>query len=244
MKKTALITGATRGIGNEIAKMFAIDGYNVVINYLNSEETAENLCKQLYEKGYNAMKVKADVSNREEVEMMIKTVQNKFGDIDVLVNNAGIAQQKLFTEISNLDWDRIFDVNVKGVFNCSQMVLPKMIQNKKGKIINISSMWGLTGASCEVHYSASKAAVIGLTKALAKEVGPSNIQVNCVAPGVINTDMNADLNNQDIEDIKEQTPLGMIGSVKDIAETVLFLASDKANFITGQIISPNGGMVI
>ncbi len=244
MKKTALITGATRGIGNEIAKMFAIDGYNVVINYLNSEETAENLCRQLYEKGYNAMKVKADVSNREEVEMMIKTVQNKFGDIDVLVNNAGIAQQKLFTEISNLDWDRIFDVNVKGVFNCSQMVLPKMIQNKKGKIINISSMWGLTGASCEVHYSASKAAVIGLTKALAKEVGPSNIQVNCVAPGVINTDMNADLNNQDIEDIKEQTPLGMIGSVKDIAETVLFLASDKANFITGQIISPNGGMVI
>jgi len=244
MKKTALITGATRGIGNEIAKTFAIDGYNVVINYLNSEETAENLCRQLYEKGYNAMKVKADVSNREEVEMMIKTVQNKFGDIDVLVNNAGIAQQKLFTEISNLDWDRIFDVNVKGVFNCSQMVLPKMIQNKKGKIINISSMWGLTGASCEVHYSASKAAVIGLTKALAKEVGPSNIQVNCVAPGVINTDMNADLNNQDIEDIKEQTPLGMIGSVKDIAETVLFLASDKANFITGQIISPNGGMVI
>ncbi|MCK5764146.1 MAG: SDR family NAD(P)-dependent oxidoreductase, partial [Clostridiales bacterium] len=171
MKKTALITGATRGIGNEIAKTFAIDGYNVVINYLNSEETAENLCRQLYEKGYNAMKVKADVSNREEVEMMIKTVQNKFGDIDVLVNNAGIAQQKLFTEISNLDWDRIFDVNVKGVFNCSQMVLPKMIQNKKGKIINISSMWGLTGASCEVHYSASKAAVIGLTKALAKEVG-------------------------------------------------------------------------
>ncbi len=244
MKKTALITGATRGIGNEIAKTFAIDGYNVVINYLNSEETAENLCRQLYEKGYNAMKVKADVSNREEVEMMIKTVQNKFGDIDVLVNNAGIAQQKLFTEISNLDWDRIFDVNVKGVFNCSQMVLPKMIQNKKGKIINISSMWGLTGASCEVHYSASKAAVIGLTKALAKEVGPSNIQVNCVAPGVINTDMNADLNNQDIEDIKDQTPLGMIGSVKDIAETVLFLASDKANFITGQIISPNGGMVI
>ena len=244
MKKTALITGATRGIGNEIAKTFAIDGYNVVINYLNSEETAENLCRQLYEKGYNAMKVKADVSNREEVEMMIKTVQNKFGDIDVLVNNAGIAQQKLFTEISNLDWDRIFDVNVKGVFNCSQMVLPKMILNKKGKIINISSMWGLTGASCEVHYSASKAAVIGLTKALAKEVGPSNIQVNCVAPGVINTDMNSDLNNQDIEDIKDQTPLGMIGSVKDIAETVLFLASDKANFITGQIISPNGGMVI
>lgn len=244
MKKTALITGATRGIGNEIAKTFATDGYNVVINYLNSEETAEYLCSQLYEKGYNAMKVKADVSNREEVEMMIKTVQKKFGDVDVLVNNAGIAQQKLFTEISNLDWDRIFDVNVKGVFNCSQMVLPKMIHKKRGKIINISSMWGLTGASCEVHYSASKAAVIGLTKALAKEVGPSNIQVNCVAPGVIDTDMNADLNNQDIEDIKEQTPLGMIGSAKDIAETVLFLASDKANFITGQIISPNGGMVI
>lgn len=244
MKKTALITGATRGIGNEIAKTFAMDGYNVVINYLNSEEVAENLCRQLYEKGYNAMKVKADVSNREEVDMMIKAIHNKFGDVDVLVNNAGIAQQKLFTEISDLDWDRIFDVNVKGVFNCSQLVLPKMIQNKRGKIINISSMWGLTGASCEVHYSASKAAVIGLTKALAKEVGPSNIQVNCVAPGVINTDMNSDLDERDIEAIKEQTPLGKIGSAEDIAETVLFLASDKANFITGQIISPNGGMVI
>lgn len=244
MKKTVLITGAAKGIGKEIAQVFARECYNVIINYLNSEAAAESLYMQLYEQGCNTIKVQADVSNRGQVEMMMNTVYNKFGNVDVLVNNAGIAQQKLFTEISIIEWNRMFDVNINGVFNCCQCVLPKMIQNKEGKIINISSIWGLTGASCEVHYSASKAAVVGLTKALAKEVGPSNIQVNCVAPGVINTDMNLALDGQAIKGIKEQTPLGVIGSVKDIAETVAFLASDRADFITGQIISPNGGILI
>jgi len=244
MNKTVLVTGSSRGIGKEIAILFAKNNYNVAINYFNNENSAENLCQQLQELHCNVIKVQADVSNREQVEIMVNKVYNQFGDIDILVNNAGIAQQRLFTEISNSDWDKMFDVNVKGVFNCCQCVLPNMIQNKQGKIINISSVWGITGSSCEVHYSASKAAVIGLTKALAKEVGLSNIQVNCVAPGVINTDMNSSLDSNTIQELKEQTPLGVIGSPIDIAEMVLFLASDKANFITGQIISPNGGFLI
>lgn len=244
MKKTVLVTGASRGIGKQIAILFAKNNYNVAINYYRNEKDAEILCQQLQGQCFNVIKVQADVRNREQVETMVNKVLYRFGNIDILVNNAGIAQQKLFTEISNSDWDKMFDVNVKGVFNCCQCVLRKMIQNKQGKIINISSIWGITGSSCEVHYSASKAAVIGLTKALAKEVGLSNIQVNCVAPGVINTDMNASLDNSAIQEIKEHTPLGIIGSPIDIAEMVLFLASDKANFITGQIISPNGGFLI
>ena len=244
MNKTVLVTGASRGIGKEIAILFAKNNYNVAINYFSNENSAEILCQQLQELHCNVIKLQADVSNREQVEIMVNKIYNQFGDIDILVNNAGIAQQKLFTEILISDWDKMFDVNVKGVFNCCQCVLPKMIQNKQGKIINISSVWGITGSSCEVHYSASKAAVIGLTKALAKEVGLSNIQVNCVAPGVINTDMNSSLDSNTIQELKDQTPLGIIGAPIDIAEMVLFLASDKANFITGQVISPNGGFLI
>jgi len=244
MNKTVLVTGASRGIGKEIATLFAKNNYNVAINYYRNENDAENLCQHLQEQGCNVIKVQADVSNREQVEIMVNKVLHRFGNIDILVNNAGIAQQKLFTEISSSDWDKMFDVNVKGVFNCCQCVLRKMIQNKQGKIINISSIWGITGSSCEVHYSASKAAIIGLTKALAKEEGLSNIQVNCVAPGVIDTDMNSNLDSDAIQEIKEQTPLGIIGSPIDIAEVVLFLASHKANFITGQVISPNGGFLI
>ena len=196
----------------------------------------------LRDEGY--IKVQGDVSNRIQVDSMMNIIYNRFGDIDVLVNNAGVAQQKLFTDISEDDWDWMFNVNIKGMFNCCQAVLPKMINNKRGKIINISSIWGLTGSSCEVHYSASKAAVIEFTKALAKEVGPSNIQVNCVAPGIIKTDMITHLNTSIIEKLKSDTPLGILGTPRDIAEVVLFLASSKADFITGQIISPNGGFVI
>ena len=175
---------------------------------------------------------------------MVDKINSRFGGVDVLVNNAAVAQIKLFSDITSDDWDNIFNVNVKGMFNCTKAVLPYMIHQKHGKIVNISSIWGITGASCEVHYSASKAAVIGLTKALAKELGPSGIQVNCVAPGVVNTDMNAELSKEDIEQIADETPLGVIGNASDIANTVCFLASDKADFITGQVISPNGGLVI
>ena len=244
MNKTVLITGASRGIGREIAKLFAANDYNVAINYFKSEEEAEKLYLHLRDEGYSVIKVQGDVGNRIQVDSMINIIYNRFGDIDVLVNNAGVAQQKLFTDISEDDWDWMFNVNIKGMFNCCQAVLPKMINNKRGKILNISSIWGLTGSSCEVHYSASKAAVIGFTKALAKEVGPSNIQVNCVAPGIIKTDMITRLNASIIEELKSGTPLRVLGTPRDIAEVVLFLASNKTDFITGQIISPNGGFVI
>ena len=242
--KTVLITGASRGIGKEIAKLFAIENYNVVINYNNSEDKAIELLKEIRENGGNAIAVKADVSKTDEVIKMIEIINVEFGGVDVLVNNAAIASQTLFTDITEIEWDKIFNINVKGTFNCTKAVLPKMLHQKKGKVINISSIWGITGASCEVHYSTTKAAIIGFTKSLAKELGPSNITVNCVAPGVIDTEMNSKLSSETIENLKEETPLGIIGKPIDVANTVLFLASDKANFITGQVISPNGGILI
>ncbi|EPR10826.1 elongation factor P 5-aminopentanone reductase [Ruminiclostridium papyrosolvens] len=243
-QKTVLVTGASKGIGYAIAKKFARNGFNVAINYNVNRTTAESLERELALEQCRVMTVKADVSSQEQVLNMIDSVNSHFGNIDILVNNAGIAGQRLFTDITTEEWDRMFDINVKGMFHCCKAVLPHMIRNKWGKIVNISSIWGLTGASCEVHYSASKAAVIGLTRALAKEVGPSNIQVNCVAPGVIDTDMNSELDAQTLDELKEQTPLGIIGTGTDIAETVFFLTSDNAKFITGQVISPNGGFLI
>ncbi len=244
MARTVLITGASRGIGAACAAAFAADGWNVAINYFSGEEKALALSSSLKQNGANALAVRADVSDPAQVRDMAAQVLLHFGRIDALINNAGIAQQKLFCDLTDADWDRMFDVNVKGVFYCSRAVLPHMIHNKQGKIVNISSVWGIAGASCEVHYSASKAAVIGLTKALAKELGPSGIQVNCVAPGVISTDMNAKLDNDAISRIREETPLGVLGSAEDIANAVLFLSSEKADFITGQVLSPNGGFVI
>ncbi len=244
MKKTVLITGASRGIGAATAYCFAKEGYNVVVNYNKSREKAEKLVSELTNQGFSAACIQADVSDGLQVNAMVDKINSRFGGVDVLVNNAAVAQIKLFSDITSDDWDNIFNVNVKGMFNCTKAVLPYMIHQKHGKIVNISSIWGITGASCEVHYSASKAAVIGLTKALAKELGPSGIQVNCVAPGVVNTDMNAELSKEDIEQIADETPLGVIGNASDIANTVCFLASDKADFITGQVISPNGGLVI
>ena len=244
MKKIALITGGAGGIGKEICKAFGRDGYTVIVNYHHNKIGAEALIKELNQKDVDAFAVKADISQRKEVEEMVDIILKRYGHLDVLVNNAGIAQQKLFTDISVQEWNRMFDVNVTGAFHCIQCVLPNMIQNQSGKIINISSVWGVTGASCEVHYSTSKAALIGLTKALAKEVGLSGITVNCVAPGVIDTKMNSGLDEVTLFDLKESTPLGSIGKPKDVAEVVLFLASEKAEFITGQVISPNGGFVI
>ncbi len=243
-QKTVLVTGASRGIGYAIAKKFAQNGFNVAINYNVNRTAAERLERELASLHCRVMTVKADVSSQEQVLNMIESVNSHLGNIDILVNNAGIAGQSLFTDITTEEWDRMFDINVKGMFHCCKAVLPEMIRNKWGKIVNISSIWGLTGASCEVHYSASKAAIIGLTRALAKEVGPSNIQVNCVAPGVIDTDMNSELDDQTLDELKEQTPLGIIGTGNDIAETVYFLTSDNAKFITGQVISPNGGFLI
>lgn len=240
--QTALITGASRGIGSAIARRLAWDGFRVILNYNHSEERASLLAEELnasFEADI-AQAFHADVADRDQVARMFSAI----GGVDVLVNNAGIAQQKLFTDLTEQDWDSMFDVDVKGVFHCCQCALPYMIHHKRGKIINISSMWGQVGASCETHYSAAKAAVIGLTKALAKEVGPSGIQVNCVAPGVIQTEMNAMLGEDTMNALREETPLGVLGTAEDIAAAVSFLAGEESNFITGQVFGVNGGMII
>ncbi len=244
MSKTVLITGASKGIGANMAIRYAEKGYNVVMNYNNSVQSAILLQKSLKESGYNVIAYKANVKNRLEVELMVKEALYRFGSIDILINNAGISSQGLFTDMSEQEWNDIVGTNLTGVFNCTQAVLPHMINQKSGSILNISSMWGEVGASCEVAYSATKAAVIGMTKALAKEVGPSGITVNCITPGLIDTAMNQNLAIEDVSAIIDQTPVGRIGNTNDIASTAIFLTSDEASFITGQIIGVNGGFVI
>lgn len=244
MGKTALITGGARGIGRAITLELAKEGWQVAINYHSSEQAAHALAAQLEAQGVAAFAVQADVADPAQVQAMVKTVCARFGGIHLLVNNAGIAQQKLFTHITAEDWRQLMGVNLDGVFHCSQAVLGQMIARQSGCIINISSVWGMVGASCEVHYSAAKAAVIGMTKALAKELGPSKVRVNCIAPGVIDTEMNCTLDEDTLACLREETPLGCIGSCEDVAQLVAFMASDKARFITGQVISPNGGFVI
>ena len=237
---TAVITGSARGIGAAIAALFADLGYNVVINYNTSEKEALELKEKL---GDKAIAVKADVSTSEGAKLLFEKANEAFGGVDVLVNNAGIAQQKLFTDITQADYDRMFDCNVRSVFNCCQCALPYMIHNKYGRIINVSSMWGIVGASCEVHYSASKAAVIGMTKALAREVAPSGITVNCIAPGVIDTPMNKCFDEETMNALIEETPVGRIGTPEDAARAVLFFADEKSGFITGQILGVDGAFI-
>ena len=242
--RTVLITGASRGIGKAMTEIFANQGYNVLMNFNKSERDAIELCSMLKNKGLSIQIFKADVSKRNEVNDMINYCVKQFGSIDILINNAGICQDKLFTDITDNDWDEMININLKSVFYCTQEALKYMISEKKGKIINISSIWGLVGASCEVHYSVAKAGIIGLTKSLAKELGPSNIQVNCIAPGIIETDMLSQYSEDELKALKENTPLMRLGSCYDIANCALFLASDNSDFITGQVISPNGGFVI
>ena len=244
MANTVLITGASKGIGAATAILFAENGYNVVINYNSSAESAILLEKSLNNNGYSAWSYMADVSKSNEANRMVNDVIKKYGKIDGLINNAGIAQQRLFTDITDNDWEKMIATNLTGTFNCCRAVVPSMVNRKSGCIINTSSIWGMTGASCEVHYSAVKAGIIGLTKALAKELGPSGIRVNCVAPGVIGTRMNSSLSVDALVGLADDTPLGRIGKPQEVASTSLFLASRDAEFITGQVISPNGGFVI
>ena len=241
--KTAVITGSSQGIGRQIALEFAKNNYAVVVNYNKSKNEALELIEKIKKLGSTSIAVQADVSKFQEAQKLIDLSLNEFGKIDVLVNNAGISLQKIFQDVSEAEWKNLFAVNVGSIFNCCSCVLKDMISRKSGKIINISSIWGMVGASMEVHYSASKAAVIGFTKALAKELGPSGINVNCVSPGVIDTKMN-NFDQETLAELKNETPLRKIGSALDIAKTVLFLASSDADFITGQVISPNGGFVI
>ncbi len=244
MNKTVLITGSSRGIGKQTALEFARRGYNVVVNYNKAENEAVSLKNEITKFNENIKIFKCDVSDRNQAKSLIDFTVDSFGKIDILVNNAGISYQSLFTDITLKEWRKVFSVNVEGTFNCSQFAVKDMLKYHEGKIINISSIWGMTGASCEVHYSASKAAIIGFTKALAKELGPSNIQVNCVAPGIVDTDMNGNISKDIMLELTSQIPLGRIGIASDISKTIFFLCSEDANFITGQIISPNGGFLI
>ena len=244
MAKTVIITGASQGIGAACAVEFAEKGYNVVINYNNSETLARNLCDSLRGSGARCIAVGADVTYAGEVENLVKETVAAFGGIDVLVNNAGVARQQLVQDITDRDWNDIIGVNLTGTFNVTRAVVPYMLSKKEGSIVNVSSMWGQVGASMESAYSAAKAGVIGFTKALAKELGPSGIRVNCVCPGVIETRMNRNLTLEAIEGLTDETPLGRLGTPQEIAAAIRFLADDNATFITGQILGVNGGLVI
>lgn len=241
-KKIIIITGASRGIGREIAKTLAREGYTIIANYNKSEKEAQKLKKELQEENKEIDIYKANIANEEETQEMIKYVIKKYKKIDVLINNAGIDKIQLVTEVTKKDWDEIINTNLYGTFYISQQAAKNMIQNKQGKIINISSIWGQIGASMEVVYSISKAGVDGLTKALAKELGPSGIQVNSIAPGFIKTEMNSNFNEQEINEIKNEIPLQKLGECTDIAKCVKWLIED--NYVTGQVIAINGGWSI
>ena len=243
MTKTALVTGASRGIGSAIARALCEEGYLVCLNYNESEEKALELCSDLRAKGFSVMTYRADVSDSDQVEEMLYAIREKFGPVSLLVNNAGIASVSQIQDLTDEMIDRVIAVNLKGQINTIRMAVPGMIAQKCGNIINIASVWGLKGASCESLYAASKAGVIGLTRSLAMELGPSGIRVNCVCPGVIDTDMMAAYDEETREGLAFETPLGRLGRPEDVAEAVRFLSSDRASFITGQILTVDGGFI-
>ena len=245
MKHTVLVTGSSRGIGAGIARAFAREGHRVVIHYNRNETAARALLDELKGEGCSVALAQGDVSDPEQVRMIALKAKAAFGFVDVLVNNAGIAlPAQLVTDTTAEDLRRVFGVNLDGMFFMTNAMLPEMVSRQRGSIVNISSMWGVTGGSCEVAYSASKAAVIGYTKALAKELASSGIRVNCVAPGFVLTDMNDALDAQSVAAICEETPLMRAGTPEDIAEAVLFLACEGASFITGQTLCVDGGRCI
>ncbi len=242
--KVAVITGASGGIGQAIAIRLAENGYSLCLHYYKNKEAAEQLHKKLESMGTESRLFQADLGCEKEAQALIDYCLDQFGKVDVLVNNAGISQQKLLTDTTNTDWQTMFAVHVDGAFYCTRAALKDMVARHTGRIINISSMWGISGGSCEVAYSAAKSALIGFTKALSKEVGPSSITVNCIAPGVIDTPMNAHLSEEDIQALREETPLCRIGTPAEVAGTVAFFASDDAAFITGQVLAVDGGITV
>ena len=241
MSKVAVITGASGGIGAAVARRLAAQGCYVVLGYCRSREKAESLCRELREAGGEAVSFRADLTKAEEAKALIDFAVQQYGHLDILVNNAGISQIKLFTDITPEEWRQMFAANVDGIYHCCRAAVPYLVQQHSGTIINVSSIWGLCGASCEVHYSASKAAVIGFTQALAKELAPSGITVNCVAPGVIDTDMNAMHGGDVMQSLADETPLERIGRADEVADSILYLCSEKASFVTGQVLGVTGG---
>lgn len=243
MRRIALVTGSSRGIGRAIALQLAQGGYAVAVNG-RSPESVQAVAAEIIARGGDAKGYVCDVTDAEAVARMGDAVERELGTVTALVNNAGIAQQKLLTDVTDTEWHRMMATHVDGAFYTCRRFLPGMIRRQTGSIVNISSMWGQVGGSCEVSYSAAKAALIGFTRALAKEVGPSGIRVNCVAPGVIQTDMMAGFDEAALQELREETPLCRLGTVQDVAQAAAFLLSDAAGFITGQVLAPNGGMII
>ena len=243
--KNVLVTGASGGIGQAIARAFAAAGYGVALHYHHGADAAHALAAELRARyPVPVLAVGADLTDSGAVNAMFALVREELGFPGTLVNNAGIAQQKLFTELTDSDWDAMLGVHLGGTFRCCRAALPEMIRRREGSIVNVSSMWGQIGGSCEVHYSAAKAGVIGLTKALAKEVAPSGITVNCIAPGVIRTRMLDSFSEDDLAALADETPVGRLGTPEDVAAAAVFLAGDGARFITGQVLGVNGGFVI
>ena len=244
MENIAIVTGGSRGIGRACVARLARQGYAVCINYIERRDKAEELASLLTAEGCRVMTYQADVADKAAVNAMAAAVREKFGPISLLVSNAGTAGQIQFQDVTEAQWDRYFDVNVKGAYNAVQAVLPDMLHAHSGSIVTVSSMWGLRGASCEVVYSATKAALIGLTRSLAMELAPTGIRANCVCPGVINTDMVQVLGQETLDELAHMTPLGRLGTPEDIAAAVCYFASDEAGFVTGQVLTADGGFIL
>lgn len=244
MQKVALVSGGSRGIGRACVFALARAGWQVVFLCRSRTDLADDVLQQLRAEGLNAAWYACDVADASQVKQVMQQVLRIYHRVDLLVNNAAIAHIGLLTDMTEQQWDRIFDVNVKGAYHLIQSVLPGMVSRGCGNIINIASMWGEVGASCEVAYSAAKAALIGMTKALAKEVGPSGVRVNCVSPGVIDTDMNAELDDAAKAELADETPLGRMGMPEEVAQAVVYLSGDGASFITGQVLGVSGGLVV